>query len=229
MENCKQFNCQGYEEHEGGGYNKFLEDDFNYYIEKLQLKDDDLSNKKILDVGSGSAWFAKYAKDNGISSSVYSLEPVHSLTESSRGVRAVAEKMPFADKSFDLIVSMYAIPIMHRPGYEEFQSNNFEAVFKNVFDSFSEMLRVLNNGGEIRIVPIMIYNDISEDNLRNSGKILNEAIDTALLKLSEKYEIETERIRMPSEDLYRYDDQGTETKDLLGRAYKLIIKKIAID
>lgn len=185
------------------------EEAFQAYMEDLRLTPEDFS-KKILDIGAGSAQFAKWAKEHGVSSQIYSLEPTQSLAEKEKGVKGLAEKIPFAEESFDLVVSVAAIPNVYLgeagPGVKE-----------KVLESLSEMVRVLKNGGEIRLARVLI------GNIYEPQRILSHGTAEALIELKEKYGVQVEKIRTPSDDTYEYE--GHERKNLLAEAYLLIIRK----
>lgn len=188
---------------------KTNEEVFQTYIEDLRLTPEDFS-KKILDVGAGSAQFAKWAKKHGVSSQIYSLEPTQPLVERGKGVKGVAEKIPFAEESFDLVVSVAAIPNVYLNEKES-------GVKEKVLESLSEMVRVLKSGGEIRLARVLM------GNVYESQRVLAQSIDEALLKLEEKYGVQIEKDRTPSDDTYEYE--GHERKNLLAEAYILIIRK----
>ncbi len=116
-------------------------EEFERYLEDLQLSKEDLS-KKILDVGGGSAQFAKWAKENNVNSNIFSLDPVANMQERTKGVQGQAEAIPFQDNSFDLVVSDCAIPNVF---LEE------KDVKEKVRASLFEMVRVTKPGGEIRL------------------------------------------------------------------------------
>lgn len=126
------------------------EEKFQRYVEDLQFTPKDFE-KRILDVGAGSAQFAKWAKEHGVSSEIYSLELIYErsseyLKEKSKSVWGSAEDMPFKNNTFDLVISLDAIPQVFSG--EEYKK---EELKENVKSSFSEMLRVIKPGGEIRI------------------------------------------------------------------------------
>ncbi|MEK7172709.1 MAG: methyltransferase domain-containing protein, partial [Patescibacteria group bacterium] len=78
-------------------------------MEDLKLSPEDF-DKKILDVGSGSGQFAKWAKEHNVSSQIFSLEPKQESKEKIKSVKGVAEAIPFQNEVFDLVVSNASIP-----------------------------------------------------------------------------------------------------------------------
>ena len=66
------------------------EEIFQQYVSDLNLKPEDF-DKVMLDIGAGSASFAKWAKDHNVSSQIYSLEPIEEMSEKEKGLVGVAE------------------------------------------------------------------------------------------------------------------------------------------
>ena len=92
----------------------------NYYDVNKRLKvvyeellTEDLSDKNLLDAGSGTGWFSKYAADRG--ANVTSMDIGENLLVKvaekckTRCVKGSILEMPFADNSFDFIVSSEVI------------------------------------------------------------------------------------------------------------------------
>jgi len=183
------------------------EETFNSYLYDLELKPEDF-NKIILDVGAGEAQFAKYAKDNNIGSQIYSLEPFQEMLEKEKSLVGCAEEIPMPDESFDLIVSSGAIPNIYL-GEKD--------VEEKVKKSFSEMLRVLKEGGEIRLARVLMGNKYENQ------KFLKNTIEEVLEKLKEN-NVEIKKIRTPENDSYEYDNHVK--KDLLAESFLIILKKL---
>jgi ubiquinone/menaquinone biosynthesis C-methylase UbiE len=189
---------------------EFDEERFQNYVEDLRLTSEDFQ-KKILDVGAGSAQFAKWAKDHGVSSEIYSIEPEEGrLMEREKGVIGVAEKLPFADESFDLLVSTAAIPNVY--------IGEDEHILKaKVTGAFSEIVRVLKSGGEARLARVLI------GSLEKTQCQLARNIRASLNDMQENNGISVEWVRTPSDDTFDYKKDGA--KDLRAEAYLLIIHK----
>ncbi len=135
---------------------------FEQITSELKLKEQDLKNKVILDVGSGGGGFAAGVKERPeLDSRVISLDPNYNLetlseenadlikdslqelkSEQLPAVTGLSQELPFKDESVDLIVSNHAVP-WHI-------SDNSEKISKSI----EEMVRVLKPGGEIRLNPI---------------------------------------------------------------------------
>lgn len=189
---------------------------FERYRADLDLTDEDLK-KKILDVGSGSARFAKYAEDQGISNQIFSLNKVpgsaevfaednEPFQETKRSVVGSAEAMPFDDQVFDMAISESALPSWWSIRIED------DKELENTIERFlQEMLRVTKPDGEIRLGGVVGLVD-------NNGKPekLGIIFDSILQKLSKIYnlKVETKITRDPDR---RY-----------GRDYSLVrIKKLS--
>lgn len=128
---------------------------FPKYLEYLNLRIEDLRDKKILDVGAGAGRFAAEAKEFGVED-VVSLDPglkSERTREKAKkiGAGAVlagrADTLPFQDESFDLILNNFSVP-MWSESPEEMEK------------TFREEVRALRPGGEIRIAPVMIVGEL---------------------------------------------------------------------
>lgn len=129
------------------------------YLREFNLLASDLSNKKILDIGSGDKErFSKEAAEIG--AEIYSLNPAlqkeemrkeakENIASSASGEILAWQKrtavgrgqeLPFGDEVFDMITSLYAVPY-----YIDSKQGKFDAI--------REMVRVLKPGGRILIGP----------------------------------------------------------------------------
>ena len=131
------------------------------YAYHLNLEEENLKGKKILDIGAGTRRFAREVEERGIQAEVFSLEPLFSLPKEKmdpkvqefiekypvstkvkeKTVAGVGDQMPFTNEAFDLCVSEYSLP-MHSSTQE--QAKSF----------FEEISRITKVGGEIRLYPI---------------------------------------------------------------------------
>ena len=157
------------------GYDESPSEIYEYYLEELELTDSDLEGKQILDIGAGSAGFAAGVKEKGINAHVVSVDNDVSLEEKiphekESYVVATAQKLPFADNTFDLVVSMYAMPhvaavsdpklgtstgevidgIPVRDASRLFDGKYEEERAVSVAQAVRECIRVTKEGGEIR-------------------------------------------------------------------------------
>ncbi|MFA6215511.1 MAG: methyltransferase domain-containing protein [Patescibacteria group bacterium] len=190
---------------------KTNEEVFQDYIEDLRLEPDDFG-KKILDVGAGAAQFAKWAKEHRVSTEIYSLEPrKENLTGKDKSVVAQAEAIPFADESFDLVVSNAAIPNVYTG------EGNGDTAKEKVMNSLAEMVRVIRPGGEIRLARVL---------RRKESKLQrpSQSVDEALENLKAGGNIQIEEIRTPEADVYEYNENH-DPVTLTAEAYLIIIRK----
>lgn len=186
---------------------------FHSYVEKLRITPEDLK-KNILDVGAGGAGFAKWAKEQGIADKIYSLEPREEvLTKRDKSIAALAENIPFRDESFDLVISVFAIPNIY------LDEGSADEIKEKVKNSFNEMVRVLKPGGEIRLASVLMGEK------HESRRILSQSVNEELNILEERDDIQVERIRTPSDDPYEYDENNNPI-ELLAETYLIIIRKI---
>lgn len=152
------------------------------YMEELNLQPEDFERGKILDVGSGNAGFAKWAKDHGVSDQIYNIDPFqkHRFRERSKSAYAEAQAIPFENESFAMVLANYV----------NFASlaENLEEIKKETVDAFSEMVRVLKPGGEIRF---QFYNMKDEQNKDNPRNFYIDSVDGLLGELEENgYKVE---------------------------------------
>lgn len=140
---------------------KNLEQSLRDYLKVFDLTEDDIRNKRILEIGAFDRKFATACIQNNITNHVYSLEPALSRTSGrhfvvkkilnqhrknlpreinriadKRAVAAIAEAVPFIDQSFDLALGK-CVP---------------HETIKELKQRLKELLRVAK---EIRIFPIM--------------------------------------------------------------------------
>lgn len=182
------------------------EEVFQKYMEELELKPEDF-DKKILDLGAGNAEFAKWAKEHGVSSEIYSLDIRDKMREKDRSVIGDANELPFKNESFDLVVSTCAIP------------NTIEA--SQIERTLLETIRVIKPGGEVRLAKVL------EGEKYEPQRIKKQELNEVLEKL-EDMKLSIEKIRRPREDLYEYDGH-IKTDRLLAEAYLIKIKKPKIN
>jgi ubiquinone/menaquinone biosynthesis C-methylase UbiE len=191
-----------------GELEKTDEEVFREYCQDLELSPEDF-DKKILDIGAGGAKFAKWAKEHNVSSEIYSLEPYEELKEKTKAVRGLAEQLPFADDSFDLVVSNAAIP------------NIFLEQDKNkVRESFLEALRVVKPGGEVRFAKVAKG---AKGESWSERKELTRSIITTLAELK-KSGVGVEEIHQPYADIHKQNRKGKKGR-LLSETYLIKLHK----
>ena len=166
------------------------ESTFRKYMENLKLAPEDLK-KNILDVGSGEGDFAAWTKEHGVSKNIYSLEPWSRYGRSpEKMTRGEAEKLPFKDESFDMVISHGSMPILL---YEK------EDPKKALHDTVSEMLRVVKQNGEIRLAPVANWKTMEA--LKEHVENFNAELDN----LEKDKKIEVEKISLGEEDYGKLD------------------------
>lgn len=157
--------------------------DLMTYCKYFHLKPEDLEGKKILDIGSGKQ--ERFSKEASLyNAAVVSLNPAlqekgvredvkadilnkDTLLEwRKKSVGGIAQELPFKDKSFDILTSLYAVPY-------------YIDSHKGKLGAIKEMVRVLKEGGTIYIGPQVIEN---EQNITES--ILGKEVTNWLINLS---------------------------------------------
>lgn len=152
------------------------------YVSELGLTARDLK-KSILDIGAGRAEFAKFVRDSGINDNVVNLDlskaaASHS-SEKEQYVLARAEKMPFRNESFELVISNASMP-----------GNGIAILSEEEGEDrvrLEEMWRVLKPGGEIRCAHVPLDESGPREYVSNMLK-------QALGNFKEKYNAEVEVI-----------------------------------
>lgn len=119
---------------------------YQQYLHDLSLKRKDLLGKRILDIGSGNGSFTQVIKAKKIRSSIINLDPEIDTVIPYRAdfVRAIAQKLPFKDNTFDLVLAHASIPFVFRRLDRTWNK-------QDITQSFDEALRVMRIGGEARI------------------------------------------------------------------------------
>jgi len=181
---------------------------YNEYLEDLGLTEEDLKDKKIVDIGAGTRMFAGHCLRCEINSEVYSVEPnVGEVYPDEEGyvkaawspeikkqvdlktVKAIREKLPFESNSFDLALVHCALP-----GTKEHGDKKYNEMRESIEMGFNEIGRILKRGGEARIYPFygQEYNEWR--------KPWKEAIDAKLEEMRKlnKYQIKIEKITRES-------------------------------
>jgi len=166
---------------------------FNNYLQILGLKIKDISGKKILDVGADADEFAESCKEKKINTKIYSIDrslEAHPSTDkflrTEKYLKADALAIPFKDNIFDLVISVYAVPIMQRAA----------AIEKETIEkSIKEMLRVVRSGGQLIFAPVLSHptfydnqkNKIADNSIlskRSPYDFFEERVDAMLNELS---------------------------------------------
>jgi ubiquinone/menaquinone biosynthesis C-methylase UbiE len=169
---------------------------FKQYVNNLRLSSEDLK-KAIVEVGTTDTPFVKWIREHDPNSQINSLESVEDISK--------------PDESIDLIVSNGIFPNVYLRDYY---------VKEKIKNSFSEMLRVLKNGGEIRLARVLLGERYQFQ------MVFTDSFNESLKELQEKYDFEIEKIHTPIHDSYEQDNNGG--KKLLAKSFLIILKKAMI-
>lgn len=130
----------------GEGIDDIIEARARYILGRLGLSWESLKGKRVLDIGAGSAEFGAAARKQGIE--IISLDRTLLDDDGTPPyqkegyVQGSADKLPFADESFDIVVSHASIPL--HAAIDRADVNRF----------LEEIRRVLKPGGECRFGPV---------------------------------------------------------------------------
>lgn len=145
----------------------------------LGIKESDLRNKDILDLGSGNAHVAQglsgKAKVYSIDAYLTPVEPHKSPGDStprygkeayenakSRAVIGLAEQLPFKEESFDYVLALFSVPF-HSPDEIHLEQ------------ALREVVRVLKPNGEARLGPVhMEIKDSVRHSMQNIENIIGK-------------------------------------------------------
>jgi SAM-dependent methyltransferase len=109
---------------------------FNSYLRILKLNVEDL-RFPLLDVGAHTGGFVTFCRENLNHLDCFGVEPCdHNRGNTEGVVEGSAQSIPFADESFEMVVSKNVMPM-------------FKANFEKARTALDEMLRVLRVGGEL--------------------------------------------------------------------------------
>lgn len=164
----------------------------------LGLSERDIVGKTMLDIGSGGGEFARWGNRHG--ARVIALD--HQLEDNvkrrmefaeSPFVMGTAHALPFADGSFDLVVSHASMPniTVKRP-----DTSNREEVIRLETESrlkaVQEALRVVRTDGEVRLAPVRLMKSGTKETWQS------ESLRKVLETLETNPELEVETTSLPS-------------------------------
>jgi len=188
---------------------------YEHYLESLNISEDSLKNKRILDLGADKCFFASYCAKNGINNEIYSVEggdesymekevkkiiwseQIRSAVDGKK-VKALAQRLPFENESFELILNNSAMP-----GHDKEYFGNL-TMEEDADKAYDEIVRTLTLGGEARLQPF----DANEDD-----EYFGAWAKVTKKKLAELSERENVRVTM-------------ERMDYGENLFRVIIKKI---
>lgn len=144
---------------EAGKNELAIRGDIFWYFDELELRDEHLRNKTVLDVGSADAAFAEYCEKK-FSSQVVCIDIKEGELgkNHARAVAGDARKLPFKDESFDLVVSAASMPHLFAPYRDDITDELIpiigvvkEKALEDILAVFRESYRVTKNKGQIRM------------------------------------------------------------------------------
>lgn len=149
------------------------------YFRDLELRDDLLQDKVVLDLGSADHFFDEYCKQK-YNADVVAVDIFEDELGKNHplGVVADAKVLPFKDESFDMVVSHASMPHVLVPQGDKvkilvkFEGELKAKVMNDVLELFRESYRVLKPGGQIRMSTFSTKSEWSHisDRIRNSIK-----------------------------------------------------------
>lgn len=159
------------------------------YLDDLQLREDLLKNKTVLDIGSSEHFFDEYCKyEYGTDFVSLDIDFDSLGGNHEKGVVADARQLPLKDSTFDLVISHASMPHLFAPVSDE--NRNFipiegrvkEEALENILSVFKEAYRVVKIGGQIRMSTLSeteenYYKEIRENRETRVQKEDGEWID----------------------------------------------------
>lgn len=189
----------------------------------LDLSLEDLAGKKTLDIGAGGAEFARWANRNG--ADVISLDD-EMFASDKRRLSAIpapfvlgdARALPFADDSFDLVVSHASMPNVIGSSMREKEEERLEEIVDSMVTALSEAVRVVRHDGEIRLAPV-VGPELNSSRQTIQARAVRKSLD--ILKETPGIEMHETRIK---KDEY---EEPAEDTDPRREWYRIVIRKPA--
>ncbi|MBI2065160.1 MAG: methyltransferase domain-containing protein [Candidatus Yanofskybacteria bacterium] len=144
---------------------------FLEYILDLDLSIEQLAGKRILDVGSGPGEFKIALEKIAGKSNVVNLDG-GSVWRGTFDVQGMADKLPFRNESFDLVIAHCSVPIMTATTGDPLE----------IPQILSEIIRVVKRGGLIKIYPVIVHDRYADSKMAEKHHNL---ADETMKKLSE--------------------------------------------
>ena len=164
----------------------------------------------VLDVGAGDAGFIDYIKQKS-DAQFTAVDITISEETKDKVVQADVRKLPFNDKSFDLILSYASIPNIFVNLYSpDHPVESEEEIGNAVRKAFDEMIRVMKDRGKIILSRVQFAENY------DAQKIVNRVIEANVERLvKEGFDVQFDFLET------HFDPVDNESKDF----YRLIIKK----
>lgn len=143
--------------------------DLKRYFASLELTNEMLENKTILDIGSAKHFFDEYCKSK-YNSKVYALDldEEHLGTQHEFPIIAdVTKTIPLESNFFDLIISNASMPVV-LIGMNKLSPEEKVVILRNLSNLYKESFRMLKIGGEIR------FSTYSEKETESEARYLDE-------------------------------------------------------
>ena len=170
------------------------------YLDLLKINRDDLDGKRVLDLGAGNNLnFVRQLSAGGIHADVISFSPaffqgktwdegIQGAEEAGRrAVAGMAEELPFAAHSFDVIVAFYLTMYIQTD--------------KGIADTLNEIVRVIRPGGVRYSGPVSAAQaGMMRGGVDTNKKWLNK--ESIIQILSDKAGVTWERIGRPQREAY---------------------------
>lgn len=152
------------------------------YRRWFDLQESFLKGKNILDLGAGQGLFGKELKEKGIDAYVVPFDPILQSEKEKRlgvdtntNVSGLAQKLPFRDNSFDLVLASFSLPYwslgypkqdqveLDRKADEyiergnQLSSEEVQRYLSIMLPVLSESARVIKKGGKASFAPFDLY------------------------------------------------------------------------
>ncbi len=193
-----------------------------FILKRLGLTWEELKGRKVLDVGAGEAEFVKIAQEHGVDAVAFDFDPFHVIKDRHYGVdnrppkwwkkvnyvRGIADALPFADESFNFVVSHAAPPTI---GTVEGKKGR-----EQIKIVIQEVKRVLKKGGEFRFGPVGAMAHVFE-----ASELFSEAEE-------ERFSTEEriQRVQEKSMEFFKSIDPGIEEHKKDEESFYSLIKLI---
>ena len=169
-------------------------------------------NELILDVGAGDATMAEeLALLQDHQAAVVRLDAGYKLVPPKGGAEAVAAdatQMPFADETFDRVVSLWMLPHL---GPEKGK------------DAVNEMMRVLKSGGQVMLFPGRPFKRVGGDHLEkksNKRSVIPSFPTLVITKPSDYGDWSAEKRETLNREIIDYVTYGGKTFEFLKWGYR---------